>query len=191
MGSAKREPKTSRPCSGSSSTVLSTTSDSRGFPVRSSPISTTPAKSCRWSIATATGKAARQRRVSRGAPSWRGFLACALDKNGQPVADTVRQENYLEDRFYLPIVRQVGLAKALAAAGTRRFKVETYSVASIPGIRARSNRSHFQALERQPLRRAVSASAGFGASHPPPTWSSSRCRNRSGKGTAPRCHDRS
>ena len=47
----------------------------------------------------------------------------ALDKNGKPVADTVRQENYLEDRFYVPVVRQEGLAKALATAGTNRFKI--------------------------------------------------------------------
>ncbi len=48
----------------------------------------------------------------------------ALDKDGQPVADTLRQENYLEDRFYVPLVRQEGLAKALAAAGTNRFKID-------------------------------------------------------------------
>jgi len=47
----------------------------------------------------------------------------ALDKDGKPVADTVRQENYVEDRFNVPVVRQEALAKALAAAGTERFKV--------------------------------------------------------------------
>jgi eukaryotic-like serine/threonine-protein kinase len=40
-------------------------------------------------------------------------------------------------------------------------------------------------------RRAASASAGSGASPPPLPWSSSRCQNRSGKGTTPRCRDRS
>ncbi len=47
----------------------------------------------------------------------------ALDKDGKPVADTVRQENYVEDRFTVPVVRQEEMAKALAAAGTERFKI--------------------------------------------------------------------
>ena len=46
-----------------------------------------------------------------------------LDKDGKPVADTVRQENYVEDRFNVPLVRQEALAKALAAADTERFKI--------------------------------------------------------------------
>ena len=47
----------------------------------------------------------------------------ALDKDGKPVADTVRQENYVEDRFNVPVIKQEALAKALAAAGTERFKI--------------------------------------------------------------------
>jgi hypothetical protein len=47
----------------------------------------------------------------------------ALDQDGMPVADTVRQENYVEDRFNVPVVRQEALAQALAAAGTERFKI--------------------------------------------------------------------
>jgi hypothetical protein len=47
----------------------------------------------------------------------------ALDKDGKPVAETVRQENYVEDRFNVPVARQEALAKALAAAGTERFKI--------------------------------------------------------------------
>ncbi len=47
----------------------------------------------------------------------------ALDKDGKPVADTVRQENYVEDRFTVPLLRQEALAKALAAADTERFKI--------------------------------------------------------------------
>jgi hypothetical protein len=47
----------------------------------------------------------------------------ALEQDGKPVADTVRQENYVEDRFNVPVVNQEALAKALAAAGTERFKV--------------------------------------------------------------------
>jgi hypothetical protein len=47
----------------------------------------------------------------------------ALDKNGKPVADTVRQEHYVEDRFYVPVALQERLAKAAADAGTRRFRL--------------------------------------------------------------------
>jgi hypothetical protein len=47
----------------------------------------------------------------------------ALDKDGTPVADTVPQENYVEDRFYVPIAMQEELARALADAGTKRFRL--------------------------------------------------------------------
>src|SRR5207244_6541178 len=47
----------------------------------------------------------------------------ALDRDGKPVADTVRQEHYVEDRFEVPVGLQAKLARALADAGTRRFKV--------------------------------------------------------------------
>jgi hypothetical protein len=46
-----------------------------------------------------------------------------LDKDGKLMADTVRQENYVEDRFNVPVIRQKALAQALAAAGTERFKI--------------------------------------------------------------------
>jgi hypothetical protein len=61
-------------------------------------------------------------RVQQGTIIARAF-GRALDKNGQPVADTVRQENYVEDRFNVPVARQEALAQALAAAGTERFKI--------------------------------------------------------------------
>ena len=48
----------------------------------------------------------------------------ALDNDGKPVADTLRQENYVEERFDVPVIRQEALAKALAAAGTERFKID-------------------------------------------------------------------
>jgi hypothetical protein len=47
----------------------------------------------------------------------------ALNKDGKPVADTIRQENYVEDRLSVPVVSQEALAKALAAAGAQRFKI--------------------------------------------------------------------
>jgi hypothetical protein len=47
----------------------------------------------------------------------------ALDKDGMPLADTVRQEHYLEDRFHVPVAMQETLAKALADAGTERFRL--------------------------------------------------------------------
>lgn len=45
----------------------------------------------------------------------------ALDKDGKPRADTVRQEQYVEDRFHVPVAMQEALAKALADAGSERF----------------------------------------------------------------------
>jgi hypothetical protein len=47
----------------------------------------------------------------------------ALDKDGIPVADTLRQEHYVEDRFHLPVAMQEALAKALKDAGSERFRV--------------------------------------------------------------------
>jgi hypothetical protein len=47
----------------------------------------------------------------------------ALDKDGMPVADTVRQEHYVEDRFHVPVTMQAGLAEALADAGAKRFRI--------------------------------------------------------------------
>jgi hypothetical protein len=47
----------------------------------------------------------------------------ALDADGTPLADTVRQEHYVEDRFHVPIAMQEALAKALADSGTERFRL--------------------------------------------------------------------
>jgi hypothetical protein len=47
----------------------------------------------------------------------------ALDKDGKPVADTIRQEHYVEDRFEIPVEVQQQLAKALAAADGMRFRL--------------------------------------------------------------------
>ncbi len=47
----------------------------------------------------------------------------ALDMDGKLLADTVRQEQYVEDRFHVPVAMQEALAKALADAGTERFRL--------------------------------------------------------------------
>ncbi len=47
----------------------------------------------------------------------------ALDKSGKPVADTVRQENYVEDRFHVPVAMQEELGKSLTHAETDRFRL--------------------------------------------------------------------
>src|SRR6202040_2190200 len=51
------------------------------------------------------------------------LIGRALDKDGKPVADTVRQENYVEDRFHIGVDTQERLAKALANAATGRVKI--------------------------------------------------------------------
>jgi hypothetical protein len=45
----------------------------------------------------------------------------ALGLDGKPVADTVHQEQYVEDRFHVPVDGQKLLAKALSDAGASRF----------------------------------------------------------------------
>src|SRR5205823_11229303 len=47
----------------------------------------------------------------------------ALDRDGKPVADTVRQEHYVEDRFHVPVSMQAALARTLAGAGAERFRL--------------------------------------------------------------------
>jgi hypothetical protein len=47
----------------------------------------------------------------------------ALDGNGRPIADTTRQEHYVEDRFNLPVETQALLARAVSNAGTNAFRM--------------------------------------------------------------------
>jgi hypothetical protein len=47
----------------------------------------------------------------------------ALDRDGKLVADSVRQEQYVEDRFHVPVGMQEALAKAATDAGTDRFRL--------------------------------------------------------------------
>jgi hypothetical protein len=51
------------------------------------------------------------------------LIGRALDKDGKPVADTVRQENYVEDRFHIDVDMQERLARALAEAAPGRVKI--------------------------------------------------------------------
>jgi hypothetical protein len=47
----------------------------------------------------------------------------ALDDQGKPVADVVRQEHYVEDRFHITPELQRTLASVLASAGTERVRL--------------------------------------------------------------------
>jgi hypothetical protein len=47
----------------------------------------------------------------------------ALTRDGKLVADALRQENYVEDRFHVPVAMQAALAKALMDAGSNRFRL--------------------------------------------------------------------
>jgi hypothetical protein len=60
--------------------------------------------------------------VQRGTVVARVF-GRALDEDGKPMADTVRQEHYVEDRFHVPVAMQEALAKGLADAGTERVRL--------------------------------------------------------------------
>jgi hypothetical protein len=71
----------------------------------------------------AQGKSCPARpRVQHGTIDARVF-GRALDNDGKPVADTLRQDHYVEDRFNLPVAMQEGLAKALKDAGMDRFRL--------------------------------------------------------------------
>ena len=47
----------------------------------------------------------------------------ALDENGRPVADTLRQEHYMEARFEIPVGIHESLAEAAASADGSRFRI--------------------------------------------------------------------
>jgi len=61
-------------------------------------------------------------RVQRGTVLARVF-GRALDKHGKLMADTVRQEHYVEDRFHVPVGMQQELAAGLRNAGAGRFRM--------------------------------------------------------------------
>jgi hypothetical protein len=69
----------------------------------------------------------------------------ALDRDGKPVADTLRQENYIEDRFYITIETQHKLAAALTSAG--KDPVELPLELTRPWVR----HAHLGVLDVQPL----------------------------------------
>jgi hypothetical protein len=47
----------------------------------------------------------------------------ALNKDGKPETDTLRQEYYVEDRFHVPVAMQEVLVNALKDAGSDRFRL--------------------------------------------------------------------
>jgi hypothetical protein len=47
----------------------------------------------------------------------------ALDKDGKPVGNSVRQEHYVEDRFHIPVHLQEALVKQLRDAADERFVI--------------------------------------------------------------------
>jgi len=55
----------------------------------------------------------------------------ALDKQGKPVADTLRQEHYMEARFEVPPNVQRSLAAAVIRAGAKRFRIPDDFVRSL------------------------------------------------------------
>jgi hypothetical protein len=46
-----------------------------------------------------------------------------LGKDGKPVPDTTRQEDYVEDRFHVAVEQQRALVRTVAKAGRRRFRI--------------------------------------------------------------------
>ena len=51
------------------------------------------------------------------------IIGRALGEDGKPIADTIRQEHYMEARFEIPVVVQEQLASAVKGAGGKRFRV--------------------------------------------------------------------
>lgn len=51
------------------------------------------------------------------------IIGRALDEDGKPVADTIRQEHYMEARFEVPVVVQEQLSIAAKAADGNQFRV--------------------------------------------------------------------
>src|SRR5205823_8714972 len=69
----------------------------------------------------------------------------ALDRDGKPVADTVRQENYIEDRWNIAVATQERLAEALVEAGKGPVKLP------LEVTRPWVKQAHMGMLDVQPL----------------------------------------
>src|SRR5262245_19595051 len=69
----------------------------------------------------------------------------ALDARGKPVADTVRQEHYVEDQFPIPPALQTAVVKALAGAGPDRVRLPDAFA------RACAGHAHLGHIDVQPL----------------------------------------
>jgi len=89
------------------------------------------------------GAGAAKAKGARGSLSMR-LVGRALDADGKPLADTVKQENYAEDQFAIPARLQESLAKAIAEGGDR---------ARVPDALARLlvTHAHLGHLDVQPL----------------------------------------
>jgi hypothetical protein len=73
------------------------------------------------------------------------LIGRALGKDGKPVADTVRQEHYVEDRFDIEVETQAKMARALADGGEGSVKLP-------PGVtRPWVKRAYLGVLDVQPL----------------------------------------
>ena len=101
------------------------------------------------------------------------LIGRALDKDGKPVADTVRQENYIEDRFNIAVQTQEKLAKALADAGkdpvklplevTRQWVKQAYmGVLDVQPLDNPSPRRQQRRIEEVRLRRDERSATGKG-----------------------------
>lgn len=61
------------------------------------------------------------------------IIGRALDQDGRPVADTIRQEHYMEARMQIPPSTQARFAAAVGRAGGKRFRVPDELASALVG----------------------------------------------------------
>jgi hypothetical protein len=118
------------------------------FPGERSGDSRDPTKLPVIAVAHAAGNRCLARSSKEEAPP--GSMAArlvgrALDAKGEPLADTVKQEHYAEDRFSVPPALQAAVAKVLRDAGPERVR--------LPNAFARvcASHAHLGHIDVQPL----------------------------------------